>query len=105
MTCLDFVVKEEHAFIRNIFEPKELDECPEISSLENYFKNFTKFIQVALLSENSYYPQSDAQFISDSCVDEFLKDNEISDFQDLYVEISNIRIKNVNISKKTKNNL
>ena len=38
MTYLNFVVKKEHGFIRNIFE--DLAECPEINTLENYFKNF-----------------------------------------------------------------
>ena len=105
MTYLEFVVKKEHAFIRNIFQLEDLAECPEMSTLENYFENFKKFIQVALLLENGYSPQSDAEFISDSCIEEFLRDNEIEDFQDLYTEVPNVRIKNVIVSKKTRNNL
>ena len=102
---LDFVVKKEDDFIRNIFEPEDLAEYLKISTLENYFENFQKFIQVALLLENSYSPQSDAEFISDSSVDEFLRDTETEDFQDLYIEISNVRRKNINVSKKARNNL
>ena len=53
MTYLDFVVKKEHDFIRNIFEPEDLAECLKISTLENSFENFKKFIQVAFLLKNS----------------------------------------------------
>ena len=39
MTYLGLVVKKEHGFIRNIVEPEDLADCPEISSLKNYFEN------------------------------------------------------------------
>ena len=93
MTYLDFVVKKEHSFIRIISERKDLSACPEICTLESYFENFKKFIQVPFLLKNNYSPQSDVEFIPDECIEEILRDNEIEDFQNLYIEISNVRIK------------
>ena len=96
------MVKNEHSFIRNIFDPNELSACEEIKTLENYFENSKMFIQIVLLLDNTYPEESDIEDISDECIVNFVDENEIESFQHLNLKILNTEIKHVNFSRKTK---
>ena len=37
MTHVNFVLKKEHSFIRNVFDSDELSACDEIKTLENRY--------------------------------------------------------------------
>ena len=100
MTYFDFVVRKEHSKIRNIFDEDELVNCKEIKTLQNYYDNFKLFLQIVLLLNNSYPSESDIEDISDNCIVDFVEENEIESFQEPYLEISNMEIKNISFSKK-----
>lgn len=82
MTYFDFVVRKENSNIRNIFDDDELVNCKEIKTLWNYYDNFKLFLQIALLLNNSYPPEKDIEDISDSCIVDFMEENEIESLQE-----------------------
>ena len=90
MIYFDFVVRKEHCFISNTFDDNELVNCKEIKTLENYYDNFKLFFQILLLLNSSYSSESDIEDINDNCIVDFVEENEIESFQELYLEISNI---------------
>ena len=49
-----------------------------------------------LLLHNTYSIESDREDISDDCIENFVEENKIESFQDLYLEVANNQIKNVN---------
>ena len=102
ITYFDFMVKNEHSFIRNIFDPNELSAHEEITTLENYFENSKMFIQIVLLLDNTYPEESDIEGVSDERIVNLVDENEIESFQHLYLKILNTEIKRVNFSRKTK---
>ena len=90
MIYFDFVVRKEHCFIPNTFDDNELVNCKEIKTLENYYDNFKLFFQILLLLNSSYSSESDIEDINDNCIVDFVEENEMESFQELYLEISNI---------------
>ena len=89
-------MKKEHSFIRNAFDSEKRSVCDEIKTLENYFESFKLFLQIVLLLHNTYSVETEIEDISDDCIANFVEENEIDSFQDLYLEVANTRIKNVN---------
>lgn len=61
-TYFDFVVSKEHAFIGNIFDKEDLENCTEIKTKENYHESFRLFLQL-----NMRYSK-DIEDISDDCI-------------------------------------
>ena len=43
---LDFLIRKEHAFIRNIFDENELRQCKNISTLQNYHEAMTLYCNI-----------------------------------------------------------
>ena len=43
---LDFLIRKEHAFIRNIFDENELRQCKNISTIQNYHEAMTLYCNI-----------------------------------------------------------
>ena len=86
MTYFHFVLEKEHSFIRNVFGSDELCDGDEIKTLENYFDSFKLFLQIVLLLHNTYSEEIYIEDISDDCIENFVEENEIESFQDLYLD-------------------
>ena len=81
-----------------------------ISTIENYHVAFKKVaFKVSSLLNASYSPKSDMGDIMDHCIIEFLEETNFTDFSEVYLEISNIKIQNIRWDnrkdKKNANNL
>ena len=48
MSYVDYYIRYEHKFLRNIFSNKQLATSPEISTLENYCITYQKFLTFVL---------------------------------------------------------
>ena len=46
MSYIDFLIRKEHAILRNIYELDEIKKSENISSLVNYQKAFERFLQI-----------------------------------------------------------
>ena len=85
MTFVNFMIRYEHKFLRNIYTVEELQRSEHIQSLKNYYQIFEKYIQIcigllALLNSCNRH-----DFLNDSTED-FVEEN----FQDDHVrEIKN----------------
>ena len=90
ITYLNFVIKREHAFIRNVFEPEDLRKTDKVKTLESYFDNFNLFLQLLALLDSSYSSESDIEDICDECVANFVEENNIESFNELYLEAKNV---------------
>ena len=44
----DFVIRFEHKFIRNIFANEQLQQSDDLNCLENYYKEYQKFISISI---------------------------------------------------------
>ena len=81
-----------------------------ISTIENYHVAFKKVaLKVSSLLNASYSSKSDMGDIMDHCIIEFLEETNFTDFSEVYLEISNIKIQNIRWDnrkdKKNANNL
>ena len=53
MSYGDFIIKNEHKFLRNIFSKEELMSSDAIKNLQAFHENFIKFLQVVVYLQNS----------------------------------------------------
>ena len=104
MTYLDYVIKKEHCFIRNIFDPDHLSQSKNLKSFETYFESFKLLLRILALLDNVYTNDSDIEDISHECLVQFLSENDIEIFEELFLEVSNTKIENVSTLKNTKLN-
>ena len=50
---LDIVFSKDHAFIRNIFDYRDLENCKQIKAVENH-KSFNSFHQIVVFLNTKY---------------------------------------------------
>ena len=68
---LDFLVRKEHAFIRNIFDDKELASCKRIATLENYHKIMMEYSHIVKIAEQEIKCVSNHDMIFDENFENF----------------------------------
>ena len=98
-TYLDFVIAKEHASIRNIFDRDELKRSMAIATLEKCHESFRKILQIVVLLSSSYMSESDIEDISDDCIAAFVNEKNFDSFSDLFLEINNTHVKNIDCNK------
>ena len=54
-TWYDFVVEKEHLFIRNVYSKQELADMENISNIEDFHKEFGRFVKIVMLLEKYLY--------------------------------------------------
>ena len=48
MPYSDFFIRFEHKFLRNIYSDEELQQSPQIRTLEKYYETYQKFIKICI---------------------------------------------------------
>ena len=84
MTFVDFVIRYEHKFLRNIYTVEELQRLENIQSFKNYYQIFEKYIKIcigllALLNSCNRH-----DFLNDSTedfVEENFPDNDVREIK------------------------
>ena len=51
MSYLDFLIRKEYAFLRNIFDEDELKQSKSICNLESYWNKMKLYLQLIKVSE------------------------------------------------------
>ena len=97
MSYLDFLIRKEHAFIRNIFDEDDLKRPKNIANLKSYHEAMVLFIHLAQIVENEINSISSYDQIFDEKLETFLRE-ECSAYSDhikvLVNEIKSVEIKN-----------
>ena len=104
MPYLDFLIRKEHSFIRNIFSQEELKKSKNISTLESYQSAIELFIHLVKIAENEINNVESYEMIYDEKLENFLKETYPiyeHDLEGLASEIKSVEIKN-NSSKLSK---
>ena len=96
---LDFLIKKEHTFIRNIFDNDEIKNCKRISSLENYHEAMTLYCKIIKNAEQEIKCISNYQQIYDDDLALFLTENAPAYEYNLPGLISDIKSIKINPSK------
>ena len=94
---LDFLIKKEHTFIRNIFDEKELKNCKNISTLKNYHKAMTLYCNIIKNAEQEIKCVSCYDQIYDDRLKDFLMENAPAyeyDIPGLINDIKEIKVSN-----------
>ena len=65
MTYRDFYIRYEHKFLRNIYTEDQIQTSPQISTLENYYKIFQKFLRVCFSLQSILISHNDINDIED----------------------------------------
>ena len=97
MSYLDFWIRKEHAFIRNIFDEKELKKSKNIATLESYQAAMELFIHLVKATENEIKTVENYNMIYHEKLEKFLKEECPAyeyDMECLIEEIKSIQIKN-----------
>ena len=92
-TFLDHVIAKKHAFIRNIYDNDEIKISKPISRIKNYNVAFKKKLHVSNLLNSSYSSESNTKNITG--VVKFLEETNFNDFAEVFLEISNTKIKKI----------
>ena len=96
---LDFLIKKEHAFIRNIFDNEEIKNCKRISTLENYHEAITLYCKIVKNAEQELKCVSNYDQIYDESLRDFLKENAPAYENDLPGLIPDIKDIKINAAK------
>ena len=108
MSYLDFVIKKEYSFLKNIYDESELKKPKVINNLENYHEKMILFVHLIMIAEIELKSASWYEEISDEALQHFL--TEYCDAYEYDVEglieneIKKFKVshsKNMNISKFT----
>ena len=104
MSYSDFFIRFEHKFFRNIYSDEEIQQSPQICTLEKYYETYQKFIKISvslLPILGSNMNQDEDQFDLD--LKDFLQEKYLEiDLEELKSKIDDGEIKN--IVKKTNGN-
>lgn len=65
-------------FLRNIYEPKELEMSENIKNIENFYTSFNCFIQASISLNEFYTRDNDIEYIEHQCVENVM--NKYLDF-------------------------
>ena len=104
MSYLDFLIRKEHSFIRNIFSQEELKKSKNIATLQSYQSAMELFIHLVKIAENEIKNVESYDMIYDEKLESFLKETcpvYEHDLEGLVSEIKLVEIKN-NSSKLPK---
>ena len=102
MSYYDFVVKKEYHFLQNIFSSEELEMSEKICNLEAYYMHFEMFIYVCAYLCVKYNKKSSIEYLTDEKIINFMANAQVSDFETLFQESKNMKIKGVNFEGKNK---
>ena len=97
MSYLDFLIRKEHAFIRDIFDEKDLKKSKNISTLEKYQAAMELFIHLVREAEHEIKTVESYDMIYDEKLEEFLKEYAPAyehDLPGLLEDIKSIEIRN-----------
>ena len=104
MVCIDFIIRKENTFLRNIC-PEELLEN-NLGTLEQYHKVSQKFIKIFVLLNRKYKNEKkhkwegiEDQIVKDACREDCV---EYDNLQNLFSAIDEFKIKKYqNVSKSS----
>ena len=72
MSYLDFLIKKEYSFLKNIFDENDLKESKSTCNLENYYDKMQLFLHLIKVSEIELKSASFFDEISDDLLEDFL---------------------------------
>ena len=99
MSYLDFLIRKEHTFIRNIFDEKELKKSRNICTLEAYQAAMELYIHLLRVVESEIKVVDSCEMIFDNKLREFLMENAPAyeyDLPGLLSDIKSVEIRNNN---------
>ena len=99
MSYLDFLIRKEHAFIRNIFDESDLKKSRNIDTLENYQTAMESYIHLIKIGEQVIKVVDSHEMIFDDKLREFLMDNAPAYEYDLPGVISDLKSTEIRNSK------
>ena len=97
---LDFLIRKEHTFIRNIFDKEELQKSRYFKSLEDYHDAMCLYIHLVRIAECEIKNVESYDLIYDNDLQEFLKDQCPADeynLPGLINEIKSVEVRNFKI--------
>ena len=102
MSDYDFVIKKEYHFLQNIFTDKELQVCESICDLETYYIPFEMSDYICAHLCVKYNEKSLMKNLQDEKIINFMVNAQVGDFQTLFQEITDMKIKSIHFERKNK---
>ena len=97
MSYIDFTIRKEHAFLRNIYDVEDLKKSKNIATIESYQKAFECYVTVIKSMEDEIKCVENYDMIYDDTSGEFLEEACPAysyDVENLIEEIKSFKIKN-----------
>ena len=102
-SCLDFLIRKEYQFLKNLFTEQEMKESPHLPSLSNYYDAMNYLLKVSQnFRYHSYHPVT---FAEPKKLNEEYKDflltymNDCSTSQHIHERIKDSKITKCDIEK------
>ena len=97
MSYIDFTIRKEHAFLRNIYDPDELKISKNMATIEAYHAAFARYIKIVKCMEDEIKSVETYDMIYDDNLREFLEETSPAwsdDIKNLIEDIKFFEIKN-----------
>ena len=94
-TWYDFIVQQEHLFLRNIYSQDDLLKMERLKTVEDYYRNFEYFLEVAVLLEKCFSRLTNLTVLEDQeTLKRFSNEDltEDNDFSEVYDAIDDFKI-------------
>ena len=75
MSYIDFMIRKEHAFLRNIYSSDEIMESKNIATIENYQKAFEKYLKIIKNMEEEIRSVETYELVYSDELREFLEEH------------------------------
>ena len=74
MSYIDFTIRKEHAFLRNIYDVEDLKKSKNISTIESYHEAFKRYIKIITCMEDETKSVETYDMIYDDNLREFMEE-------------------------------
>ena len=98
MTYLDFAIKKEYLFLRNLYDQEILNDFKQVKKIMTYYENFKEMLNCCVLLDKCFSLDSDIEGIDYDCIEVFLRidlNNENETFEEFYETINQLRRKTI----------
>ena len=105
MSYYDFVIKKEYKkqnMLQNIFTNEELEISESICNLETCYTCFEMFTYIWAHLCVKYNRNSSTENLQEAKIINFMTNAQVGDFQTLFQEIADMKIKGINLERKNK---
>ena len=96
ISYVNFIIFEEHKFLRNTFLNKELTATDSLKDLKTYHQTFVEFLKIVIVLQNALNAHEEFSNCFDENLLNFCRNNcaDYSEFDEIKETVGSVKVKN-----------